>query len=633
MGPAVQRLIDGFKTQQAGRRARYIRNLELYEGRTLGGYSAHVYSSSPDAASDLVPDRLRLIRSSVATAVSSIYAPQKPKPQFQTLGATWATRRKAYRLDRICEGIINQRQGRWINVWALMADAGVDCALQGVACIKVTADMMAKKIDHQLIPHCNIFFDPSEGREPQNCFERGPISQAKALKLWPKAAKEIESAPAFDWYFKQSTSERHRAEKTIEICYAWRLPFGPDKPGRWCAVINGRVVDGGAGKVGDWTAPAFPFVFLLWEPHRDGPWASGIADEGARIAADAGDLDLRLYYRELVASGKKIWIPEGSINNAEAMDNDAVVGVVYTGGVAPTETVVPPFSDMEIDFKNSKVREFWDAIGISQQSAAARREQGIASGVAMLTLNDTKAGRQLAKAQRYEQSFVDLANQYVWRLRELGAENKNFYIRWPGKNLLRQQKWSEADVEDDSFNVSVAPSSALPHDPAGRQEMVSQLYSGGLISQDSAKSLIGWPDLDAELNMENAELDYVDMLIEKYLDAEAKTWSAADYEPPEGFIMNKMGALRRFTSAWFRARIDMQTLPAKERPAAEFSVALLRRYITELIPLMQPPIQNGPGPGMNNGPPGPDGLPVRGPGGPGALPPPMAAPPVAPMAA
>ncbi len=29
----------------------------------------------------------------------------------------------------------------------------------------------------------------------------------------------------------------------------------------------------------------------------------------------------------------------------------------------------------------------------------------------MMTLNDTKAGRQLVKAQRYEQAFVDLAHQ------------------------------------------------------------------------------------------------------------------------------------------------------------------------------------------------------------------------------
>jgi hypothetical protein len=121
MGPQVQRLIEAFKREQSGRRVRYRRNLELYERRKWNDYSTYSDSTSEDFARD----RLGLIRSAVATAVSSVYAPQKPKPQFQTSGATWAVRRRAYKLDRVCEGIINQRQGRWINVWAFMTEPQV----------------------------------------------------------------------------------------------------------------------------------------------------------------------------------------------------------------------------------------------------------------------------------------------------------------------------------------------------------------------------------------------------------------------------------------------------------------------------------------------------------------------------
>ncbi|TAK10556.1 MAG: hypothetical protein EPO32_14585, partial [Anaerolineae bacterium] len=47
---AVSTLIDGYKRDQAGRRERWIRNLELFEGRKLGGYSAHgYYSASPNS--------------------------------------------------------------------------------------------------------------------------------------------------------------------------------------------------------------------------------------------------------------------------------------------------------------------------------------------------------------------------------------------------------------------------------------------------------------------------------------------------------------------------------------------------------------------------------------------------------
>src|SRR5688572_12083623 len=150
MGGAVKALLDGYKREQAGRRTRYIRNLKLYERRDLSGYSAYAYQASADAHFEL--DRLGLVRSAISSAVANIYAPQKPKPQFQTLGATWATRRKAYKLDRICEGVLNQRQGRWINVWTMIMDAAVDAPLQGTMCVKVMADRRLKRIVHSILP-------------------------------------------------------------------------------------------------------------------------------------------------------------------------------------------------------------------------------------------------------------------------------------------------------------------------------------------------------------------------------------------------------------------------------------------------------------------------------------------------
>lgn len=583
MGGAVAELVESFKREQEWRRKNYIRNLELYEQRTLGGYYAQSYYAGKDAE-EFQPDRLGLIRSAVSSAVANIYAPQKPKPQFQTLGADWATRRKAYKLDRICEGVINQRQGRWINVWSFMIDAGVECSLQGVAAIKVTADQDEKRIQHELVPLPDLFVDPAEGRTPTNLFQRAPIDEGVALKLYPGAKGAIRGAPPYEWYGAART-ERPRQSKVIEIQYAWRLPFG-GKPGKWCAVIGKEVVDSG-----EWTAPMFPFVFLTWEPHRDGFWASGIADEGRRLAEQAGELDLRLYHRELVASGNVGFYQRDSVKPDDLSGNDAMRWIPVEPGTTtmPTMQQTVAFSPMELQYLQSKVQAFWDSIGISQVSAAARREQGVESGTAIRTLNDTKAGRQLVKSQRYEQAYVDLAHQYVWRLRELAEEDPDFAVNWKGKTLMRAIKWSEADVEDDLFSVAVAPASALPHDPAGRQEMVQEMYASQLISQETAKSLIGWPDLESELNVENSEYEYVDMLIEKYLDADPKSWSDFDYQAPEGHMLNKMGALRRFSSAWFRARIDQAALPPEEQRAAEFNIGLLRRYIQELVAKMQPP--------------------------------------------
>lgn len=593
LGAQVQALVEGYKTQQSGRRTRYVKNLELFEGRRLLGYSAHTYYEDAYSDAPFENDRLRLLRSACATAVSTIFAPQKPKPQFQTSGATWATRRRAYRLDRVCEGILHQRQGRWVSMWPLMIDAAMEMCIQGTAALWVQADLDAGRISHDLVPVCDIFTDPAEGRQPKTLIFRRPLDQATALELFPGHSAAIRGAKPYEWY-GGGKSERPRTAKVIEVVYAYRLP-SPKQQGKWAAVIGGETVDSG-----EWSAPAFPFVFLQWEPHRDGFWASGIIDEGTDLARECGELSLRLLHREIIASNQFIFYEQGMVKPDDLAMNDARIVVPYLGTSPPVIQDVVGFNPIELQFLQDKVRAFWDAIGISQVSAAARREQGVDSGVAMRTLNDTKAGRQLLKAQRYEQAFVDLAHQWVWRLRELGAEDKNFSVNWAGKSLIRSLKWKDCDVDDEMFSISVDPASNLPNDPAGRQQMIQDMYNAKLISQETAKNLMGWPDLDAELNVENAESEYIDGLIEKYLDADQSEWGVGDYQAPEGFIQNKVGALKRFTSAWFRLRIDQASLPSvKEQLKAEFNAALLKRYIQELEALIPPP----PGPTPDQLPP------------------------------
>jgi hypothetical protein len=69
-GGEIQKLVDDFKTAQASRRTRYIRNLSLYEGRSMSGYSAYSYAEDP--VQDIDRERLRLIRSAVTSAVAKI---------------------------------------------------------------------------------------------------------------------------------------------------------------------------------------------------------------------------------------------------------------------------------------------------------------------------------------------------------------------------------------------------------------------------------------------------------------------------------------------------------------------------------------------------------------------------------
>lgn len=635
MAQAVHDIVQDLKREQLHRVKTYVRNLERFERRKLGGYGAagYVEEFSPEDE-----DRLGLIRSAVSHAVADIYAPQKPKAQFQTLGASWDTRRRAYRLDRIEEGILNQRVGRWLNMWAFMHnDVCPEIALQGCAPVKITADVARERIVHRLVPYPNLFFDSAEGREPQTLFEIEPIdvtaAQRQFKKLRPSA---LLAAKEWEWDRVGKRTTRKRVTRQIEVIHAWRLPFGPDAPGVWCTTIGGELVE-----KGQWDAPDFPFIFPMWEPHRDSPWASGIADEAGDRAAEVSDLDLRYAVRARLAAFKCRYYKTDTVEKEDLEQNDALVNIPFTGDIPPQESLVPPFSPLELDYRNRKLDDFWDVIGLSRVSAAARREQGVSSGIAIMTLNDTKSGRQLPKAKRFEDCFPQLAQQHVWRLREIAKNNKALVIKLPGRKLMQDIKWESADVDDDAYSVTIGAASAVPHDPHGRQQWVATMFESGLLSPETAKFMIGNPDPDAALDVDRAEEDYIDDLIAYYQNADEETFDGPrDYETPEGMIRNKPRALERFAAAWFRARQDARGLNDDERKKAEFNIQLLTRYIEELDALIkrqmefESAMQHGQPAPAGTGPMGVSAGPQQLP--PGAAPPalpPGAAPPGAPVAA
>lgn len=582
----VENIADGLRRDQAIRTTRYLRNLRLFESLDISTADARGYYRADTIAS--TDDPLGLLRSAVQTCGAEVFAKQKPKPQFQTSGADWRTRRKAKKLDKICEGVLHQRQGRWLDTWELVYDAGIECMIQGTAPIYVFFDEDEGLIRRELVPVNELFVDPCEGRDPLNLFRVSPIDEDKAIARFASGDSEgdakrraaIQGAQEYnaDSPIGGDSGGAPRATRALKMVSAWRLPKGPGKPGKAVIVIGGEIM-----AEEDWTAKMFPFVFAHWEPHRKGFWASGLIDEGFKSAEDAGDYHERLYSRAVVCGGKRTYAFVDTIANKEAFernDEDVLIEVDKSAPGLPQETVTPPFTDSEFQFSRALIQMFFDRVGVSQVSAAARREPGVESAVAMRTLNDTKSGRQLPRAKMYEKLFVDLALQDVARFREQAERNegKEFTVRWPGKNILNEVKWSDADPEEDAnFSVTVAPASALPNDPAGRLSMVGEMFQSKLIDAQTYKQLLGWPDLEQELDSESAEYEYIDQLIDRYLDAEEEGWTAGDYESPEGAILDKPRALMRFTAAMFQAKRDR---------APDFNVSLLRRYIGELSNLI-----------------------------------------------
>jgi hypothetical protein len=532
----ADRLFDG----QSERRERYLYLTQLFENLSLQSPDPAGYLDS-FAALDQGDER-RLLRSAVQTARAEIFSPQQPKGQVLTNGASWDMRRVARRLDKIHEGLLGvPTDDGYTNVWAAGVDGfGMGALCHGTGVFEISSDFKRKRIVQRCVRVCDVYFDPAEGKNPRTVYLIEPYEVSLAQDNNPDHAGELQDEKPFD-DFPPALSA---ISKTLRRVRAWRIGT-KNNPGKFVELIGNTLVE-----------------------------------EGEYLAANATDLFERLIRRQRIASGKRVFYKEGAVQKdaLQANDEEVHIGVQGDVGSAVHETITPPFSAAEPNFAELVTRSFWDGIGISQVSAAARREAGMETGVALRTLNNTKRGRQLDKAQRYELAFVDICRQHVYRVQELGEEFKDLEFKFPGSRGMSVAKLSDALLgEDWEFAVSLGPASAFTNSAAGRRALIAELFSQQIITPAAYEAMLQWPDLEADSNLVTIENDYVDFLIEKLLDAKQDDWDDDSYVSPEPFLQDPRGALLRVTAAYFRAQIDQ---------APEFNSQLLYRLLKDFGSIM-----------------------------------------------
>ncbi len=582
MGSEVFRIGSALERDQAGRRARWLSCIQAYEGRTLDSLYADSYSRS-EPREDLT---YNLHRRGVHTAVAQISGRQKPKAQFQTSGADWNTQRRARKLDKICESQLHQRQGRYQNGWELMSTCLKDAAIGGDGVVKVYAShsrvVYERKRAHEL------YVDPLEARsgDPQNLFDVYPMEVDKAIEEFCNEPDDeegnrlrklaIESAPDVPIEGQAMAQQAPRVTKSIRIVESWRLPPSEDEPGKHVFAMQGKLL-----YQEDWERDGFPFVFMRWAPEQDGFWSQGLIEEGASVAEEVNKGARRLSTRVRLCAQKRTYYYAGSCNEEDLQANDDEVLVeIQPGQQFPQESVVAPFTPAEQQWLESNYSKYFDLTGVSQQAATSRKEPGVNAAVAMRTLNDLNTVNLSPQAKMYEQAFVDLANLTVTCMSEVANSKRGFTVRWRGKFFLEEIKWDKKFADNDVYQVSVAPASSLPNDPAGRLEMVQELFSAGIITPITFKNLLGWPDLETELNSESAEYEYTAELLDRYVFdlEEGNKELFSGYESPEGFIIDKQRAMIQAVSKYFEA---------KRRRAPQWNVDLVKRWIGELDVLIQ----------------------------------------------
>lgn len=601
---AVVAICKGLQTDTgSANRARWFTGRSKYEGRPV-----------TDTGADSVvwtDDMYNVSRSAADTAQAEIASRQRPAPMFLTSGGDWKTQRKAKKLGRVVEGQMHQRQGaRYSDCWEVGEDVFLDAEIAVGGVLKVSIDKGRGKVNYERVPAYEILIDINEARagSPRNYFHVYPMDLDVAESTFADSLEDVtdnegnERAATDD--DKQKLRDRLRASagfdkfshslpggsawrttQSLHIYEAWWISPDSKKPGRHVFACNDGILF-----EEEWTWPRPPLAIIVWSKEPFGVWGTGFVESSMQQHDHVNHLQRKAAERMNLLASRRTYYEEGTVDLNAMMSNEAEV-MVPTKDLSkiPHSSDIPPIQPAETQMVQTEIGRYFEMNGISQASAEQRKEAGVVSAVAVQAVDDIKGVRFMPKARAYELLYVEVGEMTVHAMRDLAASTGGkLSTKWAGKKFLSTIDWDEADIDSDLYQVRVTPVSSMSRDPAQRLQIVEQLTNMGFLTRDKYLQLLQMPDLDATLELEGAEGQWIDKLVDRYLDAEDDDdlEKRGGFVEPDGYLLNPMAALVATAQHYFDALVN---------DAPEFNAELMRSFMKSLknmiAKLQAPPAQ------------------------------------------
>ncbi len=600
----VSAIADYLWNDQSSFRTRCLDSLSMFEGRRLPSLNASAYQHSGSLGNENYEDFYwNVPRSLVQTVTAKIAGRQKPKPSMVCSDADWQTKRRSKKLERFAEAQLHQPQGQFRDAWQLGTRVFFDAAIFPFACIKIFADLDAKKVSLERVLPWELLVDPVEAEkgEPLNFFHRYYYDKDALLEKFPGKEDAINAAPddeASYW------GTGRRVARSVLVYEAWRMPIG-GKPGKHIICTKKGVL-----AVHDWTRNEPPFVFLRWSPEMLGFGGTSLVEEARAVAIEVNTSLDRLQEAERLCSNAMLVYSEGSVDDEVLNSNKIGVKVAVKANAAfpPTLTAPESFSESSLKWLMLNYDKAYELTGVSQMSASSRKEPGITAGVALRQIAAMETERFSVIYSGYEQMMaVDLVRHMLACTRELAEEHKDFALSWPGTKFLQSFTWGDVSLDEDMYMVQPYAVSGLVNSPADKLQLAEDLYNSGQISSESFQRIIQFKDPESELERQNTQYSVIERYIESWLDATPEALDAGEfrYRAPIPF-MDHAAALIQVARAYMVAELD-----GAPDWNLEFFLTFMEQCDTQIQKMAAKQAQAAQGmpPGANMPPPPPPAMP------------------------
>ena len=514
--------------------------------------SRSTVASSPLYAQQAVP--VNLARPLVDTAEAKIAGSTRPRPYFKSVGASWSQKRKCQRLQKFVDGEFDRTRA-----YALGSQMVKDAGIFGTAACKIYVHngkiCSDRVLASELIVDENLAFDAAP-RELTHCKE---VSKAILKKRFKKFAKEIDALIPVG-------SNVSQWSQVVEVYETWSLANGKT-PGKHVISIPGATLLSEPYK-----HEYFPIVIWRWSEMPTGFYGQGIVHQIMGLQVEVSRWFTNISRSLHLLANPRVLLANGGDLSPHHITNAWGTILKYQPPFKPevwTSQVMPP--EVYAWFENMYNKAF-ELTGLSQQAAFASKQPGLNSGKAIREASDIQADRLAPISVRYENLFLDLAKRFIDCAEQLFEEDPDYSTVFHGTRDAERLRYADVRLEKDDYTIQLFATAFLSRTPGAAFDDVKDLMSAQLIDASEARALLNFPDLQRVFDLENANRDNFERIIELMLD-KGVYLAPQPYDGIDGLELGK----KVFKEADARARTE---------DVEEAKLDLMRKYLDETIALI-----------------------------------------------
>lgn len=505
---------------------------------------------------------LNVIKVCVDTIVSKLVQ-NKPKPTFLTDGGNWGQQQRAKKLDQFTHGALYQSK-TYENSPMVLKDG----AVFGTGCLHYYFTENDSIRSERVFPEeLKVDEDEAIYGKPRGLHRVKYISKDIVKAKFPGMESVIDKA--------SSPEEHYMYDKTnpnmIAVVESYRLPSSS-------TAMDGRhtiCIESADLLNEEWTHEWWPFEFFYFDRKLLGFWGMGVAELLTGLQIEINKLLMRIQDIMHLGSVPKIFLQKGSKITKSRLNNMIGNVIEFTGTMPEMKSLlnvpIELFDQLERLYKRS-----FEIAGVSQLSAQSQKPQGLDSGKALREFTDIESERFMTVSEEWENFHLRCAelliNMAKMKDEELKADGKEgFVVINPSENGLAKIKWSEIDLDKESYVMQKYPTNLFSKSPSSRLSEVTELLSIGFLTKEEANALVQYPDIKYRTSLINSHIDDIDAVIDRMI-------FDGKYESPESFQDLQLGI----------SMVQAAYLKYRRLGAPQERLELLREWMSSALAMINP---------------------------------------------